>query len=246
MKTTHSLIGLSLISTAMAACFTTQASADQYSVMEYQLGMSFADFASKPLPATADLTGGQQKVKLLCGGDPALKNNVIGYVEGDFAVDRKIGVKTCTFMEPESATGKSSWWTPVKIDVAQKPMMWLFDFIDPNGNGGPKDDGKMELFSIRAEYVPDWQHRSAPADDMTGALETVFGPAKSLDYNTGSRHMWSNGESWAQLSIDKPVMQEASTKLHLVVSHAQLMEEYKRRYEEEAGQEATTLPNISY
>lgn len=246
MKTTHSLIGLSLMSAALAACLGTSASADQYSVMEYQLGMSFADFASKPLPATADVPAGHQQVKLLCAGDPALKHNVIGYVEGDFDVDRKIGVKTCAFMEPESAAGKSNWWTPVKISVDQKPMVWLFDFIDPSGAGGAKNDGNMELFSVRAEYVPDWQHRSAPADDMAGALETVFGPAKSLDYTTGSRHMWSNGESWAQLSIDKPVMDDASTKLRLVLSHAQLMEEYKRRYEEASGQQATTLPNISY
>jgi len=246
MKSSHSLIGLSLMSAALAACFGSPASADQYSVMEYQLGMSFADFAAKPLPATADLPTGQQQVKLMCAGDPALKHNVIGYVEGDFDVDRKIGVKTCAFMAPESAAGKSSWWTPVKIDVAQKPMMWLFDFIDPHGNNGTKDDGQMELFSIRAEYVPDWENRNAPADDMTGALETAFGPAKSLDYATGSRHMWSNGESWAQLSIDKPVIDEASTKLHLVLNHAQLLEEYKRRYQEASGQEATTLPNISY
>lgn len=234
------------MSAALAACFGAGASADQYSVMEYQLGMSFADFAAKPLPATADLTAEHQQVKLLCAGDPALKHNVIGYVEGDFDVDRKIGVKTCTFMAPESAAGKSNWWTPVKISVDQKPMVWLFDFIDPSGTGDAKNEANMELFSVRAEYAPDWQNRNAPADDMAGALETVFGPAKSLDYTTGSRHMWSNGESWAQLSIDKPVMDEASTKLRLVLNHAQLMEEYKRRYQEASGQEATTLPNISY
>ncbi len=217
--------------------------------MEYQLGMSFADFSAKPLPESADLTTGRQQVKLLCGGDPVLRHNVIGYVEGDFDVDRKIGVKTCTFMAPESA-GKSSWWLPVRINVAQKPMMWLFDFIDPNAAGGSnndggKNDGDMELFSIRAEYLPDWQHRTEPVDDMTGALETVLGPAKSLDYDGGSRHMWSNGESWAQLSIDKPVMEAASTKLRLVFNHAELMEEYKRRYEEASGQQAM-LPLITY
>ena len=70
-------------------------------------------------------------------------------------------------------------------------------------------------------------------------------PGKSLDYVSGSRHMWSNGESWAQLSIDKPVMEEASTKLRLVFNHAELLQEYKRRYEAASGQEAE-LPLISY
>ena len=221
MKHTCSAVILILANLGIATVAGTAASADQYSVMGYQLGMNFADFSAMPLPAAAKESTDRRQVKLLCAGDPVLRHNVIGYVEGDFDIDRKIGVKTCAFMEPESA-GKSNWWMPVRIDVAERPMTWLFDFIDPNEGDGKNDDGTTELFSIRAEYLPDWQHRTEPVDGMTNALENAFGPAESLDFGSGSRHMWSNGESWAQLSIDKPVMQEASTKLSLVVNHAQL------------------------